>query len=67
MKKRANVNMEFYVSENFVPGDCEKCVFRKVDEHEISYQVYERTVSCVLGRKPFNCPIYVCVPSNTKI
>lgn len=62
--KRATANLEFYVKDNFEPGDCDNCPFKDVHETEVSHQVYERKVGCNLGSKSFRCPIKVKEPSQ---
>ena len=62
--KKATIRMDIFLPDNFMVGDCEKCPFRDVHEREVSYQTYERRVECHLGRKPFNCPIHICIPDQ---
>ena len=62
--KKASVNLEIFVSDDFQPGDCENCPFKNVRETEVTRSVYERKVECHLGRKPFTCPIYIHVPTQ---
>lgn len=54
--KRAIINFKFYVDDSFKKGDCEHCPYCDTKK--------KRTIQCLLGKKAFDCPIYIHTPSQ---
>lgn len=66
--KKAYLNINVNVKDDFDPGDCENCPFASIAEYEDAMRCYHRKVTCSLGYCKKVCPLDVypnnCNPSG---
>lgn len=57
--KKANINININVPDNFECGDCYICPLKETKYIQVGLQEYDTQISCKLGFQKSTCPIEV--------